>query len=306
MMRRPSVDASLINADANRDDWIEPERWSREEQASRATTEYLEPLERGDAGAAEIRLAGRSRRALVRRGSRRGTLPLFCQLPRRPRERRDRRRRGDRADPAGKEQGRARHDRAHPRPLRPLPRTTADTACGSAETLARLVHEQGIEPHIPVIDKRAAAAAPLAATTSSRGRLSLSRGQGAPPLSTTVSHQTQRCRRGRHDALPREQDRCDACPLNPRCTLKEHGRAIMRSINEGARDLARSIAKTDAFRRLPMCKKEGRDAVRAVEADPEARSPGLARTERCPRRIPPCRHRPGLPASSASDWRISD
>lgn len=40
---------------------------------------------------------------------------------------------------------------------------------------------------------------------------------------------------------------CDACPLKPRCTPKEPGRKIMRSIHEGARDLARSIARTDAF-----------------------------------------------------------
>ncbi len=29
----------------------------------------------------------------------------------------------------------------------------ADTACGSAEMLDWRVHDQGIEPHIPVIDK---------------------------------------------------------------------------------------------------------------------------------------------------------
>lgn len=89
-------------------------------------------------------------------------------------------------------------------------RLVADTAYGSAETLARPVHEQGIEPHIPVIGK------------ARRGGDALSRddfvcdlrkdayrcpeSKGAPPLFTTVSHQTQRRRRGRHDALPREQD----------------------------------------------------------------------------------------------------
>jgi hypothetical protein len=40
---------------------------------------------------------------------------------------------------------------------------------------------------------------------------------------------------------------CDVCPLKPRCTPKESGRKILRSIHEGARDLARSIARTDAF-----------------------------------------------------------
>lgn len=39
------VDASLIKADANREDGIEPKHWSNEEHASRATTEYLETLD---------------------------------------------------------------------------------------------------------------------------------------------------------------------------------------------------------------------------------------------------------------------
>ncbi|OUI86556.1 transposase, partial [Acetobacter sp. DmW_043] len=34
-------------------------------------------------------------------------------------------------------------------------RLAADTAYGSAENLAWLVHERGIEPHIPVFDKSA-------------------------------------------------------------------------------------------------------------------------------------------------------
>jgi hypothetical protein len=40
---------------------------------------------------------------------------------------------------------------------------------------------------------------------------------------------------------------CDACPLTPRCTPNEPGRKILRSIHEDARDLARCIAKTNAF-----------------------------------------------------------
>lgn len=46
------VDASLIKADANREDGIEPERWAPKEHASRATTEYLETLDDAAFGAA--------------------------------------------------------------------------------------------------------------------------------------------------------------------------------------------------------------------------------------------------------------
>jgi hypothetical protein len=130
-------------------------------------------------------------------------------------------------------------------------RLVADTAYGSAEMLAWLVHEQGIEPHIPVIDK------------ARRGSDVLSRDDFVYDL----REDAYRCPEGkwlRHYRRPFRTERsgvdedgmmryrasktdCDACPLKPRCTPKEPGRKIMRSIHEGARDLARSIARTDAF-----------------------------------------------------------
>ncbi len=40
---------------------------------------------------------------------------------------------------------------------------------------------------------------------------------------------------------------CDACALKPRCCPKTPARKVTRSIYEGARDMARDIAKTDAY-----------------------------------------------------------
>lgn len=40
---------------------------------------------------------------------------------------------------------------------------------------------------------------------------------------------------------------CDACPLKPKCTPKEPQRVVMRSIHEGARDMARAIAQTEEY-----------------------------------------------------------
>ena len=40
---------------------------------------------------------------------------------------------------------------------------------------------------------------------------------------------------------------CQACPLKPRCCPRAPARKISRSIYEGARDLAREIAKTEAY-----------------------------------------------------------
>ena len=40
---------------------------------------------------------------------------------------------------------------------------------------------------------------------------------------------------------------CDVCRLKPRCCPKEPARKVPRSIHEGARDLARAMAQTDAY-----------------------------------------------------------
>ena len=40
---------------------------------------------------------------------------------------------------------------------------------------------------------------------------------------------------------------CDACALKPRCCPNAPARKILRSIHEGARDMARDIATTDAY-----------------------------------------------------------
>ena len=40
---------------------------------------------------------------------------------------------------------------------------------------------------------------------------------------------------------------CDACPFKMRCCPKEPARKILRSVYEEARDVARALAKTEAF-----------------------------------------------------------
>jgi hypothetical protein len=41
---------------------------------------------------------------------------------------------------------------------------------------------------------------------------------------------------------------CQACALKPQCCPNTPARKIPRSIHEGARDMARDIAKTEAYR----------------------------------------------------------
>ncbi len=130
-------------------------------------------------------------------------------------------------------------------------RLAADAAYGSAENLAWLVHERGIEPHIPVFDKSA-------------------RSDGTYPRSDfTYDHEADAytCPGGKQlkhyhrafstprtgidpDGLMRYRATkadCDGCALKARCCPNAPVRKVLRSIHEGARDLARDLSETDAY-----------------------------------------------------------
>jgi transposase len=130
-------------------------------------------------------------------------------------------------------------------------RLAADTAYGSAENLAWLVHERGIEPHIPVFDKSGrddgtferadfafdheADAYTCPAGKQLRQRQKVYRN----PRPLVDKAGMLRYRASKFD--------CDACHLKPQCCPNEPARKVLRSIHEGARDMARAIAKTDAY-----------------------------------------------------------
>ena len=130
-------------------------------------------------------------------------------------------------------------------------RLAADTGYGSAAMLAWLVHEQGIEPHIPVFDKSARkdgtfSRAEFAYDHDSdtyqcpAGKVLMHyRRAFATPRTDLPSDDTIRYRASKAD--------CDACELKPHCCPKTPVRKVTRSVHEGARDIARDIAKTDAY-----------------------------------------------------------
>jgi transposase len=119
----------------------------------------------------------------------------------------------------------------------------ADTAYGSARNLAWLVDEKGIDPYIPVFDK------------SNRDDGTFSRSDFAfdkenniyicpngKVLKTTgrvVNVEQYLYRASKLD--------CDPCPLKQKCCPKEPARKVPRSIHEHARDIARALAKTEAY-----------------------------------------------------------
>lgn len=123
-------------------------------------------------------------------------------------------------------------------------RLAADTAYGSGEMLAWLVHERGIEPHIPVFDK-----SKRTDGTFSRSEFTYDNESdvyvcpGGKKLTTTGTQvndgDTLIYRASKYD--------CSACTLKPICSPNTPMRKVPRSIHEGPRDVAREIAKTEAY-----------------------------------------------------------
>jgi len=116
-----------------------------------------------------------------------------------------------------------------------------DSAYGSAEMLGWLVYEQGIEPHVTVFDKSTRRDGTFSRDDFTYDRVGdVYYCPGGKMLTTTGSPMgdgaTLRYR-------ARKQD-CRACRLKHRCCPKEPSRYVPRSIYEGARDMAREIAKS--------------------------------------------------------------
>ncbi|HZZ32901.1 MAG TPA: IS1182 family transposase [Phenylobacterium sp.] len=130
-------------------------------------------------------------------------------------------------------------------------RLAADSAYGSAEMLDWLVNDQGVEPHIPVIDK----------SGRDNGTFSRSDFTYDPdadlyrcPDGKELKQHRRPFRSDHPDVPPDDTYRyraskadCDACSLRSRCCPNTPARKVTRSIYEAARDHARQIATTDAY-----------------------------------------------------------
>src|ERR1700746_1553382 len=120
----------------------------------------------------------------------------------------------------------------------------ADSAYGSASNLDWLVNEQGIAPHVPVIDK-----SPRGDGTVSRGGFSYDEERNvyicpAGKVLTTTGKVATDGETLYYRARTRD---CRSCPLKSQCCPKAPLRRIPRSIYEEARDVARALAKTEGF-----------------------------------------------------------
>jgi transposase len=122
-------------------------------------------------------------------------------------------------------------------------RLAADTAYGSAENLDWLVNEKGIAPHIPVWDRSKRDDGTFSRedfTFYKEGNIYI-----CPAFKVLTT--TGKIMNGDMLAYRASKSDCDACPFKMRCCPKEPSRKILRSVYEEARDVARALAKTEAF-----------------------------------------------------------
>jgi len=122
-------------------------------------------------------------------------------------------------------------------------RLAADSAYGSAPMLNWLIEEKQITPHIPVIDKSKREDGTFSRSDfrydAERDVYDCPAGKELRTSGTVHEGTTLLYRASKLD--------CDRCALKSRCCPKEPARKIPRNIHEHARDVARSLVGTDAF-----------------------------------------------------------
>jgi hypothetical protein len=125
-------------------------------------------------------------------------------------------------------------------------RLAADSAYGSGANLNWLVNDKKIAPHIPVIDK-----SKREDGTFSRDDFTFDKERNVyicpagKPLTTTGRLVND----GETLLYMASMRHCRRCPLKAHCCPKAAVRRVPRSIYEEARDVARALAKTEAFER---------------------------------------------------------
>lgn len=247
-----AVDASLIEADANRQRSVAAAEWKAPEAASRSVREYLAVLEENTWGAAtEVQpkfisesdpaaqwTAAKDGPAIFAYSDNylidlRSAVIVDVEASRSVRQ----------AEVgAAKVMIERTADRFGLKPNR----LAADTAYGSAEMLNWLTEERNIAPHIPVIDKSARRDDTFARADfrydKSADAYICPAGKSLATTGTLVNDGATLIYRGSTAA-------CGQCQFKPRCSPNTPARKIPRSLYEAARDLARSLADTPAFER---------------------------------------------------------
>lgn len=138
-------------------------------------------------------------------------------------------------------------------------RLIGDTAYGTAEFLNWMVNEAGIEPHVPVWDKSAEKPGQFHRADFDYDN---------ETDSYTCPNGKQLLKSRRNYKVPRPIPKngfinyraskldCMACPLKGQCCPRAPAKKLLRSVHESARDVAREVRKTPAYRRTRRQRKK--------------------------------------------------
>src|SRR5262249_12929041 len=125
-------------------------------------------------------------------------------------------------------------------------RLAADTAYGSGANLNWLVNGKKIGPRLPVIDK---AKREDGTFSGDDFKFHQERNVYMCPTGSPLPHTGELGNDGYTRLDTASQRHCRRCPLKAHCCPKAAFRRVPRSIYEEARDVARALAKTEAFER---------------------------------------------------------
>ena len=259
-----SIDASLIRADAGKKKRVpgdQPIAWPRAEEASRAVREYLAVLDAAhndeeNSGEDGSSSGGGNRRKPPKEVSltdpqaawvaRKNTDPFFAYDANYLIDNKA----GIIVDAEGTRANRIAEiaitetmiERVKDRfDLRPR-RLAADTVYGAVRLLKWLA-DRNITPHIPVWDKSARSDGTFSRADfvfdRSRNIYVCPNGKLLHTTGTVIDGSTLRYRASKRD--------CDLCAFKMQCCPNTPARQIPRDLNEDARDVARALAKTEAF-----------------------------------------------------------
>jgi hypothetical protein len=173
-------------------------------------------------------------------------------------------------------------------------RLLGDSAYGSAEMLGWLVYEHGIEPHVTVFDKSARKDG-----TFSREdfRYDHKRDVYLCPDGKVLTTTGTRVNDDATLLYRASKTDCDGCSLKPRCCPKDVARKVPRSIYEGARDMARAIAKSWDGRVSRRLRKRSRCCSPISSAS--SSSTGCASVGRLARAMSSCSRQPPRTSESS-------
>ena len=131
-------------------------------------------------------------------------------------------------------------------------RLIGDTAYGTAPMLGWLVEDKRIAPHVPVWDKTERKDGSFSRSDftwdEQRNEYRCPAGKALRPRQRHFKkHPTFVTKGNRINYRARKSD-CEPCPLKHRCCPNTPARRINHSVHEAARDVARRISKTSAYK----------------------------------------------------------